>query len=74
MLDCKELPTRRTAAILRDLRKYNIDIAALSETKMSDEDKLIEDCPGYTLYWEGVLLGYRRQHVVGIAITNTLTR
>ena len=36
-------PQRRTALIGLDLARYNIDIAALSETLLADEGKLCEE-------------------------------
>ncbi len=35
-------PRRRTALVASKLNKYNIDIAALSETRLAGEDSLIE--------------------------------
>ena len=34
---------RRTAVVTRELQRFNIDIAALSETRLSDGDQLIEE-------------------------------
>ena len=39
---------RRTALIACELARYNIDIAALSETRLPDEGSLVETGTGYT--------------------------
>jgi len=44
---------RITALITRVLGKYNIDITALSETRLSDEGQLTEMGSGYTVFWKG---------------------
>ncbi len=36
-------PERRTAIIARELRRYRIDLAALSETRLADEGQLKEE-------------------------------
>lgn len=38
-----------------ELVRYNINIAALSETRLHGEDSLTEVGAGYTFFWEGVL-------------------
>ena len=43
-------PRRRTALIALELERYGIDIAALSETRLSGEGSLTEDGGGYTFY------------------------
>jgi len=43
-------PERRTAFVARKLRRLNIDIAALQETRLTDEGQLTEVGGGYTLY------------------------
>ena len=65
-------PRRRTALIALELERYGIDIAALSETRLSGEGSLTEDGGGYTFYWRGHSEGQPRQHGVGIAIRNEL--
>lgn len=67
-----ERPHRRTALIAAELRRYNIDIAALSETRLLDEGSLIEEGSGYTFFWKGYPLGGQHLHGVGLAIKNTL--
>lgn len=65
-------PERRTALIARELRRYNIDIAALSETRLADEGQLTEIGGGYTFYWKGKNSNEPRIHGVGFAIKNEL--
>ena len=42
---------RRTALISCELARYNIDIAALSETSLPDEGSLVESGTDYTIFW-----------------------
>ena len=67
-------PARRTALISQELSRYNIDIAALSETRLADEGSITEDLGGYTFYWRGLPQEERRIHGVGFAIKNSLLR
>ncbi|VDL96943.1 unnamed protein product [Schistocephalus solidus] len=46
-------PERRTALVARELARYNVDIAALSETRFSDQGQLEEVGAGYTFFWSG---------------------
>ena len=65
-------PRRRTAIVAHELKRYNIDIAALSETRRSGEDNLIEAGEGYTFFWRGYPENVRRNHGVGFAVRNEL--
>ncbi|XP_068599205.1 uncharacterized protein [Brachionichthys hirsutus] len=65
-------PERRTAIISRELRKFQIDIAALSETRLADEGQLKEEKGGYTFFWKGKPANEPRIHGVGFAIKNCL--
>lgn len=67
-----ERPRRRTALIAHELRRYNIDIAALSETRFSGEDSLTEVGEGYTFFWKGLPEDERRLHGVGFAVKSKL--
>ena len=67
-------PARRTALISQELSKYNIDIAALSETRLAGEGSLTEDLGGYTFFWRGLPQEERRIHGVGFAIRNSLLK
>lgn len=46
-------PKRRTALVSRELERYLIDIAALSETRPVDASQLQEVGCGYTFFWKG---------------------
>jgi len=70
--DNSSLPRRRTALIVSELSRYNIDIAALSETRLADEGSLNEMASGYTLFWKGLPANSRRIHGVGFAIRTKL--
>ena len=59
---------RRTALIACELARYNIDIAALSETRLPDEGSLIEMGTGYTFFWSGLHTVARRIHGGGFAV------
>ncbi|KAI4825265.1 hypothetical protein KUCAC02_020952, partial [Chaenocephalus aceratus] len=65
-------PHRRTALVAAELSRYNIDIAALSETRILDEGSLTEEGMGYTFFWKGYPSGGQHLHGVGLAIKNTL--
>ena len=65
-------PKRRTALVAHELRRYNVDLAALSETRLSGEDSLTESGEGYSFFWKGLPEGARRLHGVGFAIKTSL--
>uniref|UniRef100_H2ZRY8 Endonuclease/exonuclease/phosphatase domain-containing protein n=1 Tax=Latimeria chalumnae TaxID=7897 RepID=H2ZRY8_LATCH len=65
-------PERRTAIVAQELSRYNIDIAALSETRCADEGHLREEGSGYTFFWKGKPANDRRVHGVGFAIKNQI--
>ena len=65
-------PRRRTAIVARELERYAVDIAALSETRLSGEGSLREDGGRYTFYWRGYPEGSPRIHGVGLAIKNSI--
>ena len=58
----------------RELGHLGIDIAALSETRLSDEGQLEEIGGGYTFFWKGLPAGERRDYGIGFAIKTSLTR
>ena len=72
LLDNDNRTERRTAIIASELARYNIDIAALAETRLSGEDQLEETGSGYTLFWSGKPEGERRDSGVGFAIRSSL--
>nr|VZI36736.1 unnamed protein product [Spirometra erinaceieuropaei] len=65
-------PERRTALVARELARYKVDIAALSETRFSDQGQLEEVCAGYTFYWRGRPRAERRDTGVAIDIVGRL--
>eukprot|EP00914_Ancora_sagittata_P010289 GHVO01019881.1.p1 GENE.GHVO01019881.1~~GHVO01019881.1.p1 ORF type:complete len:196 (+),score=11.23 GHVO01019881.1:905-1492(+) len=69
-----ERPERRSALIARELARYNVDIAALSETRLADQGSLTEQGAGYTFYWQGRAQEERRQSGVGFAIRTDLAK
>ncbi|KAL1254504.1 hypothetical protein QQF64_016733 [Cirrhinus molitorella] len=67
-------PERRTALTAKELARYNIDIAALSETRLPDEGSLTELTSGYTFFWKGHAQTEDKIHRVGLAIKTTLLK
>ena len=65
-------PQRRTALIASELARYNVDIVALSETRLAGEGELCERGQGYTFFWSGREPEERREAGVGFAVRNTL--
>jgi len=50
LLDAPGRHERRIAIIRRELCRYNIDIAALGEMRISGESKFVESGAGYTFF------------------------
>ncbi|KAL8571483.1 hypothetical protein ACOMHN_001245 [Nucella lapillus] len=65
-------PERRTALVAKELSRYNIDIAALSETKLADEGSVAEPKGGYTFFWKGKDQDDEGIHGIGLAIRSNL--
>lgn len=65
-------PERKTAIVARELRRYNVDIAALSETHLADEGELVEHGGGYTFFWKGTAASEPRRSGVGFAVKNSI--
>nr|VZI33166.1 unnamed protein product [Spirometra erinaceieuropaei] len=65
-------PERRTALVARELAPYKVDIAALSETRFSEQGQLEEVGAGYTLFWSGRPKAERRDAGVAFAIQNDI--
>lgn len=65
-------PERRTAIIARELRRFRVDIAALSETRLADEGQLKEEKGGRTFFWKGKPADEPRINRMGFAIKNSL--
>ena len=72
LLDNEERPERRTALISRELERYKIDIAALQETRFSDQGQFKEKT--HTYYWSGKPSGERTEAGVAFAISNHLVK
>ena len=70
--DDSDRPERRTALIAKELARYNIDIAALSETRLAGKGELCERGTGYTLFWSGRKPEERRKAEVGFAVKTAL--
>ncbi|VDL88652.1 unnamed protein product [Schistocephalus solidus] len=65
-------PERRTALVTRELRRYKVDITALSETQFSEQGQLEEVGAGYTFFWSGRPKAERRDAGVAFAIRNDI--
>ena len=59
-------PERRTTLVAMELAKYNIDIAALCETRFSESGSLNDF--EYSFFWSGKPEGQSREAGVGLAI------
>jgi len=70
--DAAERPQRRTALIASELKRYKIDIAALSETRLAGEGECCEVGSGYTFFWSGRPPEEHRQAGVGFAVRTAL--
>ena len=67
-------PERRTALVAQELRRYNIDIAALSETRLADSGEITETGSGYTFFWSGKSKDEAREAGVGFAVRTSIVR
>ena len=65
-------PERRTALVGQVLQRYDIDIAALSETRLADTGEITEFGAGYTFVWSGKTSDERREAGVGFAFRTSL--
>ncbi|VDM02831.1 unnamed protein product [Schistocephalus solidus] len=61
-------PERRTALVAPELARYKVDIAALSETRFSEQGQLDEVGAGYTFFWSDRPKAERRHAGVAFAI------
>ncbi|VDL96090.1 unnamed protein product [Schistocephalus solidus] len=64
-------PERRTAIVARELARYNVDIAAFSETRFSEKGQL-EVGSGYTFFWSGRPKAERSDAGVAFAIRSDI--
>ncbi|BHF73033.1 hypothetical protein SprV_0401610700 [Sparganum proliferum] len=60
------------ALVARELARYKVDIAALSETRFSDQGQLEEMGAGHTFFWGGSPRAERRDAGVAFAIRNDI--
>ena len=74
LLDTKRAAARPTAIVSRELARYNIDIAAISETRVLGDTTLEEVTGGYTFFLKGKPEGSKCHHGVGFAIRSTLVK
>ena len=65
---------RRTVLIACEFARYNIDLAALNETRLPDDGSLVEMGTGYTFFWSGLPTVARRIHCVGFAVRTALVQ
>ena len=65
-------PERRTALIACELTRYNVQIAALRETRLAQEGQLTEKSACYTFFWIGRAHDERREAGVGFATKSNL--
>ncbi|BHF61198.1 hypothetical protein SprV_0100417100 [Sparganum proliferum] len=65
-------PERRTALVARELARHRVDIAALSETRFSEQGQLEEVGADYTFFWNGRPRVERRDAGVAFAIRNDI--
>lgn len=72
--DTNVCPEREIAKVARELHRYNVDVAALSETHLADDGELVEHGGGYTFPWNGTAATEPRRSGVGFAIKNHLMR
>ena len=68
--DCR--PERMTAIVGHELARYNIAVAALSETRRADTGCVNEMGAGYTFFWSGKAETEPRVSGVGFAIRNDI--
>ena len=74
LLDTKRASARPTAVVSRELARYNIDIAALSETRVLGDSVIEEVAGGYTFFLKGKPEGDKCYHGVGYAIWSKLVQ
>nr|VZI40811.1 unnamed protein product [Spirometra erinaceieuropaei] len=62
----------RTAVVARELARYKADVAALSETRFSEQDQLEEVGADCTYFWSGCPKAERRDVGVAFVIRNDI--
>ena len=72
LLETKRSAARPSAIVSRELARYDIDIAAISESRVLG-DTVFED-GGYTFFLKGKAVGEKCHHGVGFAIRSKLVK
>lgn len=72
LIDNEKRIERKTAVLAKELQRYNVDIAALSETRFAGEDQIVESDSGYTIFWSGKTEKEKRESGVGFAVKTSL--
>ena len=65
-------PQRRIALVSRELDRYKVETAALTETRLEEEGLLKEVGAGYTFFWSGRKKEERREAGAGFAMKSQL--
>ena len=74
LLETKRTTARPSAIVARELDRYDIDIAAISETRVLGDSVFEEVSGGYTFFLKGKPAGDKHYHGVGFAIRSKLVR
>ena len=74
LLETKRTHARPSAIVARELDRYGLDIAALSETRILGESMFEEIGGGYTFFLKGKPVGDKHYHGVGFAIRTKLVK
>ncbi|XP_076029805.1 uncharacterized protein LOC143018332 [Oratosquilla oratoria] len=67
-------PERRIALVSRELARFNVDVDALSETRIPGEGQITEVGSGYTFFWKGKNLEDHHSQGVGFAVETQLVK
>ncbi|XP_076059549.1 uncharacterized protein LOC143036186 [Oratosquilla oratoria] len=67
-------PERRTALVSRELARFNVDVAALSETRIPGEGQITEVGSGYTFFWKGKNPEDHHSQGIGFAVKTQLVK
>ena len=74
LMESKRSAARPSAIVSRELARSDIDIAALSETRILGDSEFKEPLGGYTFYLKGKPKGDKCYHGVGFAIRSKLVK
>ena len=71
--DLKDISdVRKTAVINNELKRLEVDIVTLQETRLADSGTMREK--DYTFFWQGKASDEPREHGVGFAVKNSLLK